>query len=72
MSQKQFDTGDRIQAFADGEYRTVTIETVTTDGRIAQCSYTVGNNKRYGMCNLGALSGLVQRFDARGRAAHAL
>lgn len=72
MSQKQFDTGDRIQAFADGEFRTVTIETVTTDGRIAQCSYTVGNNKRYGMCNLSTLSGLTQSYDTRGRMAHAL
>jgi hypothetical protein len=70
MYDKQFDTGDRIQAFADGELRTVTIEMVTTDRRIAQCSYIVGNSKRYGMCTLQALSALAQSFEPRKFAAH--
>ena len=72
MDDKHFDTGARIQAFADGELRTVTIEMVTADRRLAQCSYVVGNSKRYGMCALGALHALAQGVDAaRSFAGHA-
>jgi hypothetical protein len=71
MSQKHLDTGDRIQAFADGEVRTVTIEMMTADRRIAQCSYTVGSMKRYGMCSLGFAGAIARSFAPRAAMAQA-
>jgi hypothetical protein len=48
----KFCEGDRIEAVADGQWRIVTIEALTANQRIAQCSWTVGSTKRYVMCML--------------------
>ena len=47
-----FAKGDRIQAVADGKLRMLVIEAVSSDQRLAQCSYTVGRAKHYAVCRL--------------------
>lgn len=42
--------GDRVHAFAGGQFRVLRVEAVTSNAQLAQCSWTERNTKHYVTC----------------------
>lgn len=51
----QFRKGDVVRAFVEGQLRELVIDTIASDGRLAQCYWTEGRSKHFVMLFLGAL-----------------
>jgi hypothetical protein len=51
---KQFRKGQTVWALVQGEHRALIVDSVTSDGTVAQCYWTDGRNREFVMVFAGA------------------
>jgi hypothetical protein len=61
----EYRKGSLLRTVVDGEYREVVIDYVTSNGRLAQCYWLQGSNKRFVTVSLRVDERRVQPSDSR-------
>jgi hypothetical protein len=60
----EFQEGDRVRLLVEGKWRDLQIETLTSDRRLAQCSWMERTAKHYVTCKLDGLKRMFSEGHA--------